>query len=99
MNMIPFSSRKRMSVIVKDLESNKILLFTKGADSAIFLKANNHDNRSSIIQSLEAFSKEGLRTLVFSFREISSSEFQSFQNAQAEIKNMKMKGLKTKEEL
>lgn len=36
LNICEFSSeRKRMSVIVKDLQSGKILLLTKGADSVI----------------------------------------------------------------
>ncbi len=35
--MIPFSPRKRMTVIVKDVcRNNEIIVFTKGADSAIF---------------------------------------------------------------
>lgn len=38
--MIPFSSRRRMSVIVKSIcDNDEILLFTKGADSAIFEKS------------------------------------------------------------
>jgi len=38
--MIPFSSRRRMSVMVRTIcDKNEILLFTKGADSAIFDKS------------------------------------------------------------
>ena len=34
--MLPFTSRKRMSVVVKNLDNEKIYIYTKGADSAIF---------------------------------------------------------------
>lgn len=37
LEVIAFSSRRRMSVLVRSIcEKNDILLFTKGADSAIF---------------------------------------------------------------
>lgn len=39
LHMLPFTSRKRMSVIVRDLDKGQIILHTKGADSAIFSKA------------------------------------------------------------
>lgn len=36
-DVLSFSSRRRMSVIVKDIQDrNQIIMYTKGADSAIF---------------------------------------------------------------
>lgn len=37
LEVVPFSSRKRMSIIVRDhVNKNRVTLYTKGADSAIF---------------------------------------------------------------
>lgn len=44
--MIPFSPRKRMSVIVKDVNSGKYWLYTKGADSAILNKAVQKNSKT-----------------------------------------------------
>ena len=38
------STRKRMSVIVKDEVEDKIILFTKGADSIIFERLSKKNN-------------------------------------------------------
>lgn len=65
MDVIPFSNRKRMSVIIRD-KRNKIALYTKGADSAIFSKAHWYEESELFNSHIDAFAKEGLRTLVFS---------------------------------
>ena len=69
-----------MSVIVRELEEGKsqgkIFIHTKGADSAVFQKTSRNfkgSKKESLNKSLEEFSKEGLRTLVFSKREITSA--------------------------
>ena len=70
LRVVEFSSaRKRMSVVCRD-PLGRLLLLTKGADSAIMdrLKCENavighaHDQTRSILSS---FAAEGLRTLVF----------------------------------
>jgi magnesium-transporting ATPase (P-type) len=52
LNTLEFSSnRKRMSIIVHDLESNKILLLTKGADSLIekLLDRDSDENEQMLL--------------------------------------------------
>jgi len=76
---IEFSSdRKRMSVIARDLETQKIYLFSKGADS-MMLKRLAEDTSPDLLEKtndhLEQFSKEGLRTLVTAYREIEEEYF------------------------
>ncbi|CAH0561274.1 unnamed protein product [Brassicogethes aeneus] len=59
------SARKRMSVIVRDPQG-KIRLFCKGADSIIYERlesASRAENGDILLQHLEGFATEGLRTL------------------------------------
>ena len=58
---MPFSSaRKRMSIIVRDPSTKKILIFCKGADSVILPKLNENSLRDATKtkEHLKAFSKE-----------------------------------------
>lgn len=68
MNVLDFNStRKRMSVIVEDLQSNEIILLTKGADSVIEkLLAPNQDETKfkKCMGHLQEFAVDGLRTLI-----------------------------------
>jgi magnesium-transporting ATPase (P-type) len=66
LNILEFNStRKRMSVIIRDHEG-KIQLLTKGADSIIYKRLNAE--RSPALKDTEAFvdkyAEEGLRTLL-----------------------------------
>jgi magnesium-transporting ATPase (P-type) len=62
----PFdSTRKRMSLIVKEEKSNKILLMTKGADSIMIPRTNMGKKiKQEVEEHLHKFACMGLRTLV-----------------------------------
>ena len=71
------SSRKRMSVIVRDPE-NRIVLFCKGADSVIYERlAKDHDDgvKRATLKDLEMFANGGLRTLCVAHRYLGEQEF------------------------
>ena len=72
------SSRRRMSVIVKDLQTKKIHLFSKGADS-FMLEAKSSNNDAEKIKLYEKniyeYSTKGLRCLVLGHKELSNEEF------------------------
>ncbi|KAK4346302.1 hypothetical protein RND71_032641 [Anisodus tanguticus] len=84
------SSRKRMSVIVKNAE-NRLLLLCKGADSVMFerLSKDGWVFESIAREHLKQYAEAGLRTLVVACRELDEKEFQSweqeFLNAQASV--------------
>lgn len=64
------STRKRMSVIVRDPEG-KLLLMCKGADSVIYERmAVTNEHRSISAQHMDEFAQAGLRTLCLSYAEI-----------------------------
>lgn len=66
----PFDSdRKRMSVVVRDLSTSEVILFTKGADSAMF-KILELADYSEMTEKINGFAREALRTLVFSMKRL-----------------------------
>lgn len=71
------SERKRMSVVLENDQNKKIFILTKGAETSIFplCKKSETETLSKADKVVEEFSIEGLRTLCFACREISSEEF------------------------
>jgi len=73
------SDRKRMSVVVRN-ESGAIINFIKGADVAIIPRINQEfevdesNLNDENIEWMDKFAKEGLRTLMFAKRVLSTSE-------------------------
>ncbi|CAI5504417.1 unnamed protein product [Closterium sp. Naga37s-1] len=69
------STRKRMSVIVRD-PSNRILLMTKGADSVIYerLAPTGRQHLEATRATLHRYGEAGLRTLALAYRELSEEE-------------------------
>ncbi|KAI8981435.1 hypothetical protein BDB01DRAFT_794086 [Pilobolus umbonatus] len=104
LNVLEFNStRKRMSVIVKPIDSDHIVLLCKGADSVIYERLCTDfgdqkglaEEQRVLIEStssdLERFACEGLRTLCLAYRFISPEEYKpwnrKFQEAAASIQN------------
>ena len=81
--ILEFSSdRKRMSVIVRDASSGRIVLHMKGADDVFFSRTRPDDPlRKNTEAHVEAFALEGLRTLVIGQRELQPAEWEKFAEA------------------
>ncbi|OHT08782.1 Phospholipid-transporting ATPase 2 [Tritrichomonas foetus] len=79
---LPFSyQRKRMSVIVKSLNDNKIFVLSKGASDKIL----NISDKSEKIEEkfknrISSFASFGYRTMALSYREITETELHQFHN-------------------
>ncbi|OMP06279.1 Cation-transporting P-type ATPase, partial [Corchorus capsularis] len=89
LNVLEFnSSRKRMSVIVRD-EEGKLLLLCKGADSVMFerLAKNGGEFEEDTREHMNEYADAGLRTLVLAYRELSENEYQVFNEKFTEAKN------------
>jgi phospholipid-translocating ATPase len=77
LNILEFTSaRKRMSVVVRKLDSddNRLFLMTKGADNVIFerLKKGTGDElKKQTEKALDDFASEGLRTLTLAYKVVS----------------------------
>ena len=83
LNVIEFtSSRKRMSIIVKTPEG-EIKLMSKGADSVILERLGSKEEQRKhydvTIQHLEAFAREGLRTLCLAVRVIPEVQYREWE--------------------
>ncbi|XP_032902779.1 phospholipid-transporting ATPase IC-like isoform X1 [Amblyraja radiata] len=72
------SSRKRMSIILKDSEG-KIKLFSKGADTVIYERLQlNCPHMESTQMTLDQFATETLRTLCLASKDIEENNFQDW---------------------
>lgn len=84
------SSRRRMSVIVRNVE-NQLLLLSKGSDSVMLerLSKSSQDFVAVTMDHIKRYSEAGLRTLAVAYRELSEEEFSSwekeFMNAKTTI--------------
>ncbi|KAK4597254.1 hypothetical protein RGQ29_015005 [Quercus rubra] len=89
LNVLEFnSSRKRMSVIVRD-EEGKILLLCKGADSVMFerLAKNGREFEDETREHVNNYADAGLRTLILGYRELDEEEYKEFNEKFTEAKN------------
>lgn len=81
LNVLEFNStRKRMSLIVKNYQTGYIELLSKGADSIMekLLRAGNATEQKQLQQCqdyIDAYSREGLRTLMLTKKSIGSYEY------------------------
>ncbi|KAK9107222.1 hypothetical protein Syun_023233 [Stephania yunnanensis] len=83
------STRKRMSVIVRDGDG-KLLLLSKGADSVMFerLAKDGRDFEEKTREHINEYADAGLRTLVLAYRELSEEEYRKFSEEFTKAKNL-----------
>lgn len=99
LEILPFSSRKRMSVFVRDpSRPDEVRIFTKGADTSIFERAGWYDHSECFVNNIDVFAKEGLRTLVFAERIISQAEYKKYLRKRESIRNQIKHRLISKDE-
>ncbi|OQR96099.1 P-type ATPase (P-ATPase) Superfamily [Achlya hypogyna] len=74
------STRKRMSVIIRRVGREEIVMLTKGADSVVFPRLAPANARCKAVteRQLEAFATEGLRTLVIAAKQIPADDWAAF---------------------
>ncbi|KAL1189640.1 Phospholipid-transporting ATPase 10 [Cardamine amara subsp. amara] len=91
LNVLEFSStRKRMSVIVRD-DDGKLLLLSKGADNVMFerLAKNGREFEAKTQEHVNQYADAGLRTLILAYREVDENEYiefnKSFNEAKASV--------------
>ncbi|KAK4781401.1 hypothetical protein SAY86_015503 [Trapa natans] len=90
LNVLEFSStRKRMSVIVRN-DEGKLLLLTKGADSVMFVRLSRDRNEfvEQTKEHVNEYADGGLRTMVLAYRELNDDEYSEFNEAFTAAKNM-----------
>ncbi|XP_033210725.1 probable phospholipid-transporting ATPase VD isoform X2 [Belonocnema kinseyi] len=94
LHVLPFdSSRKCMSIVVRHPVTGEIVLYSKGADSTVLGSLSSADEDTTtttkLHQQLNAYARQGLRTLVMARRTLGLQEFEVWQqrHAEAELAN------------
>eukprot|EP00301_Raphidiophrys_heterophryoidea_P000794 c10395_g1_i2.p1 GENE.c10395_g1_i2~~c10395_g1_i2.p1 ORF type:complete len:850 (+),score=221.38 c10395_g1_i2:35-2551(+) len=72
------STRKRMSVVLRHPETQQLILYCKGADSAILERVREAEPTDSITQHLSEFAMSGLRTLCLAQSQLVEEEYQKW---------------------
>lgn len=74
------SSRKRMSVIVRNPE-NQLLLLSKGADSVMFDRLSKEGRmfEAQTRDHIRKYAEAGLRTLVLAYRDLDEEEYEAWE--------------------
>ncbi|XP_066348308.1 phospholipid-transporting ATPase 2-like isoform X1 [Miscanthus floridulus] len=89
------SDRKRMSVVVKEGQTGKILLLSKGADEALLPLACPGQQIQKYLEAVEMYSQLGLRTLCLGWHDLKESEYKewskNFQEASCSLDNREFK--------
>lgn len=89
MNVLEFNStRKRMSVIVRN-DEGRLLLLCKGADSVMFerLARDGREFEEQTREHVNEYADAGLRTLILAYRELTAEEYFEFDEKFREAKN------------
>ncbi|XP_008243138.1 PREDICTED: putative phospholipid-transporting ATPase 9 [Prunus mume] len=89
LNVLEFNStRKRMSVIIRN-EEGKVLLLCKGADNVMFerLVKNGTGFEEETMEHLNEYADAGLRTLILAYRELEEDEYREFNEKFIKAKN------------
>ncbi|KAL8271699.1 hypothetical protein Esti_004375 [Eimeria stiedai] len=74
----PFSSEwKRMGIIVREKASQRIFFYVKGAES-VMLSLVRPKGSQWLGEECDNFARQGLRTLVFAYKELSPSQLEAF---------------------
>lgn len=69
------NERRRMSVVVRNKDTDQVTIFTKGADTAIVdLLATRGQFENDTIENSDVFAADGLRTLLLAKRELTADE-------------------------
>lgn len=69
------NDRKRMSIVLRDLQTSKIVFFCKGADSSMLERATSASVDADFTKMIDAYAVTGLRTLVYSANEWSEAQY------------------------
>jgi len=85
------SDRRRSSMVVRDLATGALILYCKGGDDRIFERLAPGQDKFELESHLDRFSKDGLRTLVFGYKDLEEKEFMewahTFKQANNEVED------------
>lgn len=93
--IFPFTSeRKRMGILIRDLQSNDIMFYLKGADSVMIPRIKGTD---WVEEEVGNMSREGLRTLVIASKGMTETDYNLFKTRYNEANSSMVDRLATVE--
>ncbi|GKT27358.1 Probable phospholipid-transporting ATPase IIB [Aduncisulcus paluster] len=103
LEIFPFSSvTKRMAIVVRERDTEKILIIVKGADSVIQAMIRG-EGSEWLGENVDGMARDGLRTLVFAEKEIGEEEWarwkEMYDEAKASVIDRKERVLRVENEL
>ena len=76
LDIFPFTSMsKRMEIILRNIQSDRIFFYLKGADDVIKERLDLEIDRITVEEESKKLSADGLRTLAFSYKEVSGEKY------------------------
>ncbi|XP_029054624.1 phospholipid-transporting ATPase VA [Osmia bicornis bicornis] len=89
LHVLPFdSNRKCMSILVRHPLTNELVLYSKGADTAILSSLTSQDENSITTikarQHLQSYARQGLRTLVIAKKSLTAQEYETWRQTHTE---------------
>ena len=85
--IFPFdSSRKRMSMILKNSYTKAILMVSKGADTVMIPRLVKTRSKENLNKHLNKFAVQGLRTLIMGQKIISNEDLKDFMSSYENLK-------------
>ncbi len=92
------NDRKRMSIVLRDLQTQKIVFFCKGADSSMLERADpaSIERSGDFTKTIDAYAVTGLRTLVYSANEWSEKQWSEWNAKHYEPASTSLQGREEK---
>ena len=85
LRVIDFTSARKAMTVVAQRNDGKVFVFTKGADSSIIPKlASKSQFEDETIQKMDNMADQGLRTLLFAYKELTVSDLESLKHEKPE---------------
>ena len=80
-----------MSVVIKDMKTGKYRLLSKGADDVLMKRSISCEcfTKENLQETINSYSKLGLRTMVLAYREIGQDEFTKLRDSVQSTNGMK----------
>ena len=72
------SDRRRMSVVVRNRDTDQITLFVKGADDVVIERLRDDQDPSVMQEQANGFARRGLRTLAIAYRLVDQYEYEEW---------------------
>ena len=87
------SDRKMMTVVLQNVQTNKVYVYTKGADEVMVKKIRDVEKEQETLKYVDEFARKGYRTLVFGMKEYTLKPEYTDEEVECDLKLVGITGL------